>query len=81
MKQRAVTDQDNITWTCVQAYSGLNGEAAERATEISQDEAGRVSVVCTPSGGAQSVRLELSPDWAEALPDKELLQAIAEQQK
>jgi hypothetical protein len=81
MKQRTVTDQDNITWTCVQAYTGLNGEAAERATEISRDEAGQVSVVCTPSGGAQSVRLELSPDWAEALPDKELLKAIAEQQK
>jgi hypothetical protein len=81
MKQRTLTDQDNITWTCVQAYTGLNGEAAERAAEISQDEAGRVSVVCTPSGGAQSVRLELSPDWVEALPDRELLQAIADQQK
>ncbi len=81
MKQRIVTDQDNITWTCVQAYTGLNGEAAERATEITQDEGGQVSVVCTPSGGAQSVRLELNPDWDEALPDNELLKAIADQQK
>jgi hypothetical protein len=81
MKQRAVTDQDNITWTCVQAYAGLNNETSERATEISQDEEGHVSVICTPSGGAQSVRLELSPDWAEAVPDEELLKAIGEQQK
>ena len=81
MKQRAVTDQDNTTWTCVQAYAGLNGEAAERATELSSDEQGQVAVICTPSGGAQSVRLDLSPDWAEAVPDRELLQAIAGQQK
>jgi hypothetical protein len=81
MKQRAVTDRDNTTWTCVQGYAGLNEDASERATEISSDEEGQVSVICTPSGGAQSVRLNLSPDWAEAMPDKELLQAIAGQQK
>jgi hypothetical protein len=81
MKQRDVTDQDNITWTCVQAYAGLNGETSERVTEISSDEDGNVAVICTPSGGAQSVRLALSPDWAEALPDEELLTAIAGQQQ
>jgi hypothetical protein len=83
MKQRSVTDQDNTTWTCVQAYAGLNGEteASERAAEISSDEQGHVAVVCTPSGGAQSVRLALSPDWDEALPDRELLKAIAGQQQ
>jgi hypothetical protein len=81
MKQRAVTDQDNTTWTCVQTYAGLNGEVAERAAGSSSDEEGPVAVICTPSGGAQSVRLDLSPDWAEAVPDKELLQAIARQQK
>jgi hypothetical protein len=81
MKQRSVTDQDHTTWTCVQAYAGLNGEAAEWASEISSDEEGNVAVVCTPSGGAQSVRLVLSPDWAEAMPDEELLKVIAEQQQ
>lgn len=81
MKQRAVTDQHNTTWTCVQAYTSWNGETNERATEISSDEEGHVSVICTPSGGAQSVRLELNPDWAEAVPDEELVAAIAEQQK
>lgn len=80
MKQREVTDQDKTTWVCVQAYTGLNSDASERATEITSDEEGLVSVICTPSGGAQSVRLELSADWAEAVPDEELLQAIAGQQ-
>ena len=37
-----------------------------------------VAVVCTPSGGARSVRLDdLSPDWRR-LSDAELLAAIAE---
>jgi hypothetical protein len=80
MKLRAVTDQEHTTWTCVQAYTDLNEDPDEGASGISSDEEGHVSVICTPSGGAQSVRLDLNPDWAEALPDEELLQAIAEQQ-
>ena len=40
-------------------------------------EEGKVPVVCTPSGGARSVRLELAANWREALPDGELLTAIA----
>ena len=35
-----------------------------------------VAVVCTPSGGAQSVRLDLPPGWSE-LPEADLLAAIA----
>jgi hypothetical protein len=38
---------------------------------------GQVAVSCTPSGGQQSVRIELPPDWADRLPDEELLAAIA----
>ena len=34
-------------------------------------------VVCTPSGGEQSVRIELPKDWAETLSDDNLLKAIA----
>ena len=34
-----------------------------------------VAVVCTPSGGARSVRLDLPPDWRR-LPEVELLSAI-----
>ena len=73
--QREVMDEENTTWTCVQAYAGLGttGPAAERA-----EEAGKpVTVVCTPSGGAQTVRLALAPDWSTATSDDALLEAIA----
>jgi hypothetical protein len=78
MEQREVMDAENTNWTCVQAYAGLGGEAAEKATELAGTDGGQVTVVCTPSGGAQTVRLELNPDWLEAMPDEELLRAIAE---
>jgi len=35
----------------------------------------RLQVVCTPSGGARSVRVELPERWHE-LPDAQLLRAI-----
>jgi hypothetical protein len=76
MTQREVQDADNTTWTCVQALSGLTGQAAEEAAERIESEAGTVPVVCTPSGGAQSVRLELPRDWAGTMSDDNLLKAI-----
>lgn len=79
MKQREVTDQQNTTWTCVQAYAGVDGNAAAEATKRSETDAGDVPVVCTPSGGAQTVRLELSKDWFDNLSDEELTTAIATQ--
>lgn len=81
MKQRDVTDNENTTWSCVQAYSGLNGEAARQAAQLAEDEAGRIPVVCTPTGGAQSVRLELATNWLEHLSDDQLVDAIAAHQK
>ncbi|WP_205499922.1 hypothetical protein [Rufibacter psychrotolerans] len=78
MTQREVTDQDNLTWTCVQAYAGLEGKAAEKAAELTETQEGNVTVVCTPSGQAQTVRLELSRDWLENLSDEDLLQQIAQ---
>ena len=77
MKQREVTSQDNTTWTCVQAYAGVESAAAEEAVEKSESDEGTVPVVCTPSGGAQTVRLELAKDWLDNLSDDELKQAIA----
>jgi hypothetical protein len=77
MKQREVTDSHNTTWTCVQAYAGVDSSAATEATERSATEAGDVPVVCTPSGGAQTIRLELSKDWLDSLSDEELTNAIA----
>lgn len=81
MTQREVTDKDNTTWTCVQAYAGLQGKAAEKAAEIIENENGQVPVVCTPGGGAQSVRLQLPTDWLEQLSDEQILQEIENHQE
>lgn len=61
---REVTDDEGLTWSCLEAVAGPGD--------------GRVAVVCTPSGGAQSVRLALAPDWAEGLDDAALVRAIGE---
>jgi hypothetical protein len=80
MKQREISDQDNTIWNCVQAYSGTDSkEMAEKVAELEAN--GTVAVVCTPNGGAQSVRLQLAPDWLEALTDVQLLQKIQQQAK
>lgn len=77
MTQREVTDAHNTTWTCVQAYAGVETAATAEAVERSTADDSGVTVVCTPSGGAQTVRLNLAPDWQENLSDEELTQAIA----
>jgi hypothetical protein len=75
MTQREVTDNNNTRWTCVQALSATgNEELAEKAKE--QTGNGKVPVVCTPSGGAQSVRLELEENWMEGMSDDELVKEI-----
>jgi hypothetical protein len=61
----------------VQAYAGLGeGAAADAAAE--RGDGDTVTVVCTPTGAAQTVRLDLAPDWAEALGDDDLAAAITE---
>ena len=77
MQQREVQDEDAVRWTCVQAMGGLGGAAAEMAADRLESEAGTVPVVCTPSGGAQSVRVDLARDWMESVDDAALLRAIA----
>ncbi|GAB2532487.1 hypothetical protein [Rufibacter soli] len=77
MTQREVTDQDNLTWTCVQAYAGLDTKAAEKATELTEAPDGNVTVVCTPSGGAQTVRLQLPANWLEETSDEDLVEQIS----
>lgn len=74
MKEREITDQEGTSWSCVQAYSGGNGDNTEKAAELT--DGNTIPVVCTPSGGAQSVRLQLAQDWMEEMSDKELLEAI-----
>jgi predicted transcriptional regulator len=80
MKQREVTDKDNIKWTCVQAYAGLEGQVSEKVAELSENHKGEVPVVCTPTGGAQTVRLNLKDNWEEQLSDEDLVAAIAKEQ-
>lgn len=81
MNQREIQDADNVTWTCVQAYTSMtNGEKNADAATV-EGTAGKVKVVCTPSGAAQSVRLELPPDWLEALSDEQLMEEIQKQQE
>ena len=76
---REVKDGDGITWSCIQAFSGLGG-GEEKAEAAKVDGAkNRYHVVCTPSGGAKSVRVELPGDWGEKLSDEELLSAIHQQ--
>ncbi|HEV2915350.1 MAG TPA: hypothetical protein VGX92_18870 [Pyrinomonadaceae bacterium] len=70
--------EDGITWTCVQAYSGLSDKPENEEAARVEGGAGRVRVVCTPSGGARSVRLELPEDWESSLDDEKLLRKIEE---
>lgn len=76
MRQREVTDNEKITWTCVQAFSGTEGDAAEEAIKLSEEKGDNVVVVCTPSGGAATVRLELPKNWEEQMKEEEILACI-----
>ncbi|MBW4687993.1 MAG: hypothetical protein KME40_23585 [Komarekiella atlantica HA4396-MV6] len=78
--EREVIDQDGITWTCIQAFSGISdNEKAKDAAQV-KGEPDAYWVVCTPSGGAQSVRLKLQGEWKTAYTDEMLLKEIQEQQ-
>lgn len=72
--EREVTDGEGLTWTCIQAYSGISEDAAQ----VKGDD-DSYWVVCTPSGGAKSVRLKLKGEWETAYSDEALLQEIATQ--
>ncbi|HEY0653248.1 MAG TPA: hypothetical protein VGD65_08965 [Chryseosolibacter sp.] len=79
MKQREVQDQNNTKWVCVEALSGL-ADNSEDVKEKIQDKDGNVPVVCTPSGGAQTVRIHVGENWIDALSDAELLDEITKHQ-
>jgi hypothetical protein len=76
MRQKEVTDEDKTIWVCVQAFSGTDGEAAKEAIKLSEENAESVIVVCTPSGGSASVRLQLSKDWDEEMKEEEIIACI-----
>lgn len=71
---REVRDEEKgITWTCTEAYAGLGGSGGEAAKA---DDGRRFRVVCTPSGGARSVELELPGGWEDSMEDAELVRRI-----
>ena len=73
---REITDADGVTWSCIQAFAGLgNGPEKAEAARVGSARV-RFHVVCTPSGGAKSVRLELPGGWEERCSDQEILEAI-----
>ncbi|AYN96194.1 hypothetical protein EAW52_20620 [Pseudomonas sp. LTJR-52] len=76
MKQRTVQDEGNTTWTCVEAFSGGSQKTAKAAKSLTKDAEGNVTVVCTPSGGEQSVRVSLPEAWIDKTSDQALLDAI-----
>lgn len=70
---REIQDSENTTWSCVEAYAGLKSD--EQTQEVKNPNE-TVEVICTPSGGAQTVRLKLNADWETALSDEDLLTEI-----
>ena len=71
---REVTDGEGTTWNCVEAYAGLSDEGKSDAARVEGTD--RFRVVCTPSGGAASVELELPAGWEEKLSDEALAREI-----
>jgi len=72
---RELTDAEGTVWTCVQAFAGLGNDPDKIKAARVDGADDRVNVVCTPAGGAQSVRVELPVGWEEA-PDKQILDAV-----
>jgi hypothetical protein len=71
---REVTDGEGTAWSCVEAYAGLSDEGKSDAARVEGTD--RFRVVCTPSGGAASVTLELPTGWDESMTDADLLREI-----
>jgi hypothetical protein len=78
---REVTDAEGITWTCVEAYTGLSDGAENHAAAQVNGSHDTYWVVCTPSGGAKSVRLKLQGEWEKSYSDDALLREIEAQRQ
>ena len=76
---REVSDGEGITWSCIQAFAGLGNDPEKADAARVDGTRNRIHIVCTPSGGAKSVRLELPGDWETSLSDDDLLRAIRSQ--
>ncbi len=76
---REVTDADGTKWSCIQAFAGL-GKSEEKKEAAQVGDSDCFYVVCTPSGGAKSVRVKLPGNWEKGLSDEAVLSAIKAQQ-
>jgi hypothetical protein len=77
MIQREIQDKNGTTWQCVQAFAGVETKTTHKAVEHSENKDGTVTVICTPSGGAQTVRLQLPANWNDQMENEELAEAIS----
>jgi hypothetical protein len=75
MDIKEIQTGDGTKWQCVEALEGMNGNLAQKAEQVN-GESENVVVVCTPSGGAQTVRVQLPKSWKESMTDNELAEAI-----
>ena len=75
---RDVTTEDELVWSCVEAYAGLSAGGEGEGGPPPRADGEPVTVVCTPRGGAQSVRLELAADWEQTTSDDDLRAAIGD---
>lgn len=74
---REISDKEGTSWTLIEAYAGLKQDGEEKSDAAQVEGASdRVHVVATPSGGAQTVRLQLASDWEERASDEQLLEEI-----
>ncbi len=78
---RDVQDADGVTWACVQAFAGVAQSAATTAAAHVAGTEDCYYVVCTPSGGARSVRNQLPAQWETAQDDDALQAANAAQRE
>jgi hypothetical protein len=62
--------------SCIQAFSGLGKDPEKTEAARVNGGADAFQVVCTPSGGAQSVRIELPGDWEQKISEEQLLDMI-----
>lgn len=76
---KEIQDNEGTIWSCIQAYAGLSNSAEKQEAASVEGAPHLVEVVCTPSGGAQTIRLELPADWENKLSDEDLLGEIEKQ--
>ncbi len=73
---REVTDASGTKWTCIQTFAGLGVDAEKTRAARVDGATDRFRVVCTPSGDAKSVQVELPGNWEADLPDDDLAEVI-----